>query len=47
VVGVVLGVVVLHQKRGALNPVVVPLARLESPRPGEVDFLFARLLNGS
>src|SRR5688572_967464 len=37
VIGVVLNVVVLHQKRRTLNAVVVWSTFFELPRPGEVD----------
>ena len=39
VIGVVLSIVVLEQKRGRLNPVVVALARLPSAGPSKVHAL--------
>src|SRR6266581_8089375 len=45
VIGVVLSVVVFHQKRGALDSIVMTLAGFEPSRPGEIDFLFTGLPN--
>ena len=39
VIGIVLGVVVLDQEIRRLDPIIMPLPRLERTGPGEVDFL--------
>ena len=43
VIGVVLCVVVLDQKRAALHPVVVALTLLQAAHPGEFDPVETRL----
>jgi hypothetical protein len=47
VVGIVLSVVVLDQKCGALQPIVVRLTTIQTARPGEVYLVHARLFQTS
>src|SRR6266571_7332118 len=43
VIGVVLGIVVLHQKSRALNAIIMALAGFQSARPGEMKVIVAGL----
>src|SRR5262245_39246809 len=45
VIGVVLRIVELDQKRGAMQSVIVPLPRLGAAGPREMDFLKSSRLN--